>query len=162
MMTDNIVMVDLDGTLCDARHRAHMIQGITTPDWDDYSLAAYADAPIHGVIKLVKELHDSGYYIAIASGRAMVAIERTIKWLLLNHVRYDELILRQSGDFRRNDSIKIEIVEAFRARGDRVVLAIDDMVEVADAMLHIAVPCVLVAKDGVTHPTRRVGKAKTY
>lgn len=157
------ILVDLDGTVCDARHRAHMISGKDgEPNWDDYSLACYADKPVHGVIRLVAELHDAGNRIVIASGRSMVAMERTIQWLYSNHVRHDEVILRQAGDFRRNDDVKVAIVEALRSRGERVILAIDDMQEVADAMLHIAVPCLLVAKDGVTHPTRRVGKARTY
>ena len=157
------ILVDLDGTLCNASHRAHMISGVDgEPNWEDYSLACYADKPVHGVIRLVAELHDAGNRIIIASGRSHVAMERTIKWLYMNHVRHDEIVLRQAGDFRRNDEVKVDIVKALRDRGERVILAIDDMQEVADAMLHIAVPCLLVAKDGVTHPTRRVGKAKTY
>ena len=38
------ILVDLDGTVCNAQHRAHMISGIDgEPNWDDYSLACSAD-----------------------------------------------------------------------------------------------------------------------
>ena len=59
----SIVLVDLDGTVCDASHRAHMIHGSEKPDWESYSLACYADKPVHGVIRLVRELQDAGNII---------------------------------------------------------------------------------------------------
>lgn len=125
-----------------------MVHKVASPDWDAYSLACYADKPIHGVIRLVRELADAGNRICIASGRAEVAAERTIKWLSMNHVRYDEICLRRSGDHRKNDEVKVSIVEALRARGERVWLAIDDNPNVGAALLHIGVPTVLVASDG--------------
>ena len=119
------ILVDLDGTVCDARHRAHMISGKDgEPNWDDYSLACSADKPVHGVIRLVAELHDAGNRIVIASGRAMVAMERTIQWLYSNHVRHDVIaeVIKQSREAARgmmmmkNPQIARDAVETMRKK----------------------------------------------
>lgn len=149
------LLLDLDGTLCDTRHRAHMVKGTSKPDWDAYSLACYADRPVPGVMDLVCRMWAHGAKVIILSGRGQVAYARTTKWLDDHaHFEWERLYLRSPGDEDTNPVYKTKVVRSLRADGYEDLLAIDDYPKVAEALAAIGVPTVLVARDGVAaHPS---------
>ncbi len=147
-MSEHVVIVDLDGTLCDTEHRHHLIHWDNeVMNWDAYSLACVNDPPIHATIRLVQHLAHT-HRIVILSGRQDVALDATAQWLEAHEVPYDELHLRSQGDHRRNPQFKRDFVRRRLRNGERVAFAIDDHPGVAEALSEIGVPTILVAPNG--------------
>lgn len=149
-MSTSWVMVDLDGTECDTRHRAHLVdRSAGEPDWDAYCLACIDDPPIPGVVVLVDLLRDAGYHIAFVTGRSAVAKDQTIAWLEAHHDwKPETLLMRQPGNHQRNSEFKLACFHELMARG-QVVLVIDDHPEVVEMFSEMGVAAMLVARDGV-------------
>ena len=103
------VVCDLDGTLADIEHRLHWIHR-EEPDWTAFFLACVDDTPIEPTIVVLRALHAEGYEVVLASGRGEVARHETIDWLARHGVPWDRLVLRRSGDLRRDDEVKAEMV----------------------------------------------------
>ena len=151
------ILVDLDGTVCDTRHRQSMVR-CENPDWEAYSLACMGDAPVSGVIELVRYM-SALETIIILSGRHESARTQTLWWLDRNRVPYDEVVLRPKGDVRPNVEYKLEGVRRLRQQGHTIRLAIDDYPKVAEAFRAAKVPTLLVARDGIQRSSRiEVGK----
>lgn len=147
-MSQHIVIVDLDGTLCDTEHRHHLIHWDNeVMDWNAYSLACVDDLPVMAPIRLVQHLVHT-HRIVILSGRQDIALDQTVAWLETHEVPYDELHLRREGDRRRNPQYKRDFVRRRIRNGDRVAFAIDDHAGVAEALQEIGVPTILVAPNG--------------
>lgn len=100
---------DLDGTLSDARHRLHHIQG-ETKDWDAFYAAAKDDPPIEPVVRLAGELLARGHILYIVTGRSDQVRLDTLDWLdrhgLLTAQTF--LNMRKQGDYRPDHEIKRE------------------------------------------------------
>lgn len=58
-MKTEFVIVDIDGTVADLRHRLHFIQG-EKKDWDAFYSHAGEDSPIESVINVINSLAISG------------------------------------------------------------------------------------------------------
>lgn len=102
------IIVDLDNTLCDTRHREHIVSGGSPHDWDSYSLACGNDACIEWVADVVrgwKMMNPDGVVI-ILSGRNTSAMQITRGWLNDRHVPGDELILRKPEETGPNPEYK--------------------------------------------------------
>jgi len=132
------ICVDLDSTIADTRHRHHMVlrEGEREhTDWVAYSLACAADAPIPGTSRLVHLLFPH-YRIVLVSSRDEVARSLTERWLEDQSIPYDELILGGvDGVPRGLEEFKIHHVRSLLDRGERVVLMIDDMPTLPQAMM---------------------------
>ncbi len=142
------VLVDYDGTLADTRQRKHIIDGAETPDWRAYSLACAGDRPVKGVITMLDHLLLS-HTVVVWSGGHECSRKIRERWLSLNHVRYDELLLRPDGDRRDNVALKLGFLKELQGRGFTPILAIDDHPGVLEAMSARRIPGLLVARDGV-------------
>ncbi len=143
------VLVDLDGTVADTRHRKAMVEG-KDPDWLAYSLACHGDRPIKGVIALLHHIQIA-FHIVLLSGRHEEARERTVRWLAEHDVPYDQLVLRPKGDFSQNVEMKRREVKKLIAEDHyKFFLALDDYPKVAHMLTEdFGIPCLLVARDGV-------------
>lgn len=143
-----VVVVDLDSTLCDTRHRhvlAPKVELGVERNWVAYSMACSDDIVIEGTRRTVKVLsvaHD----IHLVSFRNNEARERTMDWLWKNDVPYHSLKLKMPGEFdNQHDDYKVDYVKRLQAQGHEVVLVIDDWPGLAPAMLReTGVPVMVV------------------
>ena len=121
-------MVDLDGTLALNQHRHHFIDTAEggRPDWDSFFLACDKDLPSHQVIDVVN-LFSEKYKIHIFSARGMIAFDKTRGWLSLHKVKYDDLKMREIGDYTPDDELKKKwLEELYPHYKQEVFLVLDD------------------------------------
>lgn len=149
MYREQAIMVDLDSTLADTRHRQTMIEKTppearTTKFWVRYSMKAAADEPIEGNIALVNLLTKHNHTIYITTGRSIEAIDITKDWLMMNSVYYDHLLMRPVDCRLGNDALKEEFIKMVKMNNHQPILAIDDWPDIAKMYATHGIPCVLV------------------
>jgi HAD superfamily, subfamily IIIB (Acid phosphatase) len=124
------IIVDLDGTLCNAGHRLEHIQK-KPKDWDAFFSRASLDSPNEWCLDLIKAFWNKGdYHIVFLTGRSESWREQTLHWLRL-HIpgqifRLCDLIMRPANDQRHDHIVKAEIYEKLIYPKYRVQFAIDD------------------------------------
>ncbi|NEK84028.1 MAG: hypothetical protein G3W58_22840 [Pantoea ananatis] len=101
-----ILVVDIDGTLSDAQHRADTTN---TLHWVAYNSASVRDTPRPSVISLVNAcyLHNKDQVILLTSRGAAVEQE-TRRWMETHGVYFDRLIMRNMNDHRPSVDYKRE------------------------------------------------------
>jgi hypothetical protein len=130
-----VVLFDLDSTLCNTLHRQSMIPEIQAgaKTWEDYSLACMDDSPIEGAVLLARMLWPL-HKIGIASGRNEAARTLTTRWLDLQAVPYDRLLLRPEGDYTENGLLKVRWIREYQAAGYDVAMFVEDWPETAETI----------------------------
>ena len=78
------------------------------------------------------------------TGLVTVGAGITLKWLHEHEVRWDLLIMRASGDYRRSTQMKQEAVDQLRTRGYEPVLAIEDDPRNVKMFENNGIPCVFI------------------
>lgn len=123
------VLCDLDGTLCDIRHRLHFVQQ-EPKDWKSFFNALSEDSVREDVRNLVLAAKKDGYEIVFVSGRSDDYRKKTKAWI--NNAFYGDeiattLLMRRSNDSRPDTEVKKQIYETyFKAQGYPVKYVIDD------------------------------------
>jgi predicted kinase len=115
------IICDLDGTLC-------LMNGRSPFD----ASTCDQDLPNMPVLNMVKQYHALGYAIILASGREDLYMSQTKTWLDNHGVKYDMLLMRKSGDFRKDAIIKREIFEQHIEGKYFVELVLDDRNQVVE------------------------------
>jgi hypothetical protein len=107
----NCYIFDLDGTICDVRHRRQYVA--TKPrNWDAWNAGLINDIPHLAVQKVFQALrNDQEVDLIIVSGRSDDYKEQTIKWLTDNEIFYDEIYMRKYKDHRDDAVVKGEIAD---------------------------------------------------
>lgn len=139
------VIFDLDGTLCDTRHRQHIIDQRYDKgrhDWLGYSMACADDGLIEPVAALAKILHRT-HLVMLLTGRNVQAVDLTIEWLNDHDVSWDDLAMRGESDFRHNDVFKKAKVQQLQ-RLRRFDLAVEDNPNVVPVFAELGIPTLLV------------------
>lgn len=127
----SLYVVDIDGTIADLSHRLDFIK--TKPkNWPAFEKGCSKDVPITPVIRLANDLFSAGHQVIYCSGRSSKARERTETWLKEHNVLYTALLMREEGDYRRDDIVKQELHEQIWAKWGVPVLYIDDRNQVVD------------------------------
>jgi predicted kinase len=121
----NAYLVDIDGTVADVQHRLHLL-----PDWAAFFGAMEQDPPIQPVIDIVNRLSVTDR-IVFVSGRPEEYRTVTLDWLRRQHVMFDALFMRPSGDYRPDHVVKAELLAQIRERFD-VQAVIDDRPSVVE------------------------------
>lgn len=112
-----IIVVDLDGTLCDSSHRDHLAQA---KEWDAFHAASKDDKPRLDVAELVKIVRSSAfagrdYCLVALTGRNEKYRKVTLDWLIRQDLaHFDALLMRPDNDWRPDTVIKPELLEEFR------------------------------------------------
>lgn len=149
------LLVDLDSTLCDTRHRWPLspIDPATgqwllpEPErraaWQRYSMACPGDTLIPAVRDLMRSWRALGNRVHIVSGRDACAEPHTRAWLDSHTVPYDGIHLHQpGGDWTDH---KVATIARLREAGERPVLFVDDWPPIAERVPDkTGVPVVLV------------------
>ena len=113
-------LVDIDGTMA--------VMGARSP-YDESRV--HEDAPNEPVIRVVRALHAAGYRIVFCSGRTDASRESTAAWLAAHvGVPYEALLMRASGDQRKDSVVKAEIFDKYIRHAYRVVGVLDDRMQV--------------------------------
>jgi hypothetical protein len=138
---------DIDGTLANGDHRIHhIIRSDGKPkDWDSYFAAAGKDLPILHIVQIARALYRDHKVIVYVSGRSASIWDLTLVWLNHHGLPPGALYMRQTGDHKDDDLLKIEMLEQIRADGYEPVMAFDDRTRVVNAWRAAGIPCAQVA-----------------
>jgi len=136
---------DLDGTICDGSHRLHHI--LKQPkDWRTYFSLAGGDKPIWHIINLACHLNVAGAAIVYVSGRSDECREQTEEWLARHSLPHGPLYMREAGDHKNDDILKIELLAKVRAHGFEPMMVFDDRNRVVKSWRAAGIPCAQVAE----------------
>jgi predicted kinase len=134
------VIVDIDGTVADCRHRLHHVtHGYR--NYDEFYAELVNDPPIQDVVDLVNIIYATKTAVVMCSGRPEDYREATEKWLQDNGVFYDILYMRPSGDFRPDYVIKKQLLDGIIEDGYEIILTIDDRQSVVDMWRENGLTC---------------------
>lgn len=124
----NWIVMDLDGTLCDCSHRVHLAQA---QQWEEFNAGICNDIPHPEAVAFLKAV-SIDYEVLLCTGRDEKNRSATMTWLIRNklHCLFDELIMRPSGDFSSDDSLKVKMVDEYFGGREKalesVLLVLDD------------------------------------
>jgi len=126
------IIVDMDGTIADCRHRLHLIKddgkNRETRNWFPFFEQLINDDPIWPIINLIKLLATQ-HQICIMTARMIEFSTETQSWLQWHGVIYDELLMRPAADFRNDDIVKKQLYQdSFKQRDmlRNVALVLED------------------------------------
>lgn len=142
-MSLDYVMVDLDGTLYDTRHRDTVLDTDNPDKWDLFSAQCYGDTVMPGMATLVEVLARD-YEICLVTGRSVKFIEETEQRLAEDGIPYDLLKMRSETNRATNGELKAKFVNEILGAGDEVVLAIDDNPSTIEVLESLGIPTVFV------------------
>jgi len=141
-----VVCVDLDSTLCDTRHRRHLVrvESGEAPDWQVYSMACGDDPPVVGVLRAV-QLLAATHEIVVVSARDRAARDLTVEWLARHAVPYRDLVLGGGPDAPADVvDFKVHHLRRLQTAGYEVALLVDDLVPVVEACRPLGIPVLSV------------------
>lgn len=141
-MKQKAIIVDLDGTLCNVKHRRHHIEN---KRWDKFYEELTNDKPNLWCLEIIRRF--SLDEIVFVSGRPDNYRAKTIEWLrfFTNHGDC-KLLMRKEGDFRKDSVVKEEIYrEQIKPLYD-VMFCIDDRKQVVDMWRSIGLTCLQCAE----------------
>jgi uncharacterized HAD superfamily protein len=144
------IICDIDGTLADATHRLHHIQGEGKKDWDSFFKAMDEDGcheNIHALVSLLYQQHA----VVFCSGRPEDYRGLTQAWLRQEGFKVGAefdmpLYMRPSGDFRPDYIIKRDLLDQIRADGFDPWLVIEDRASVVKMWRDAGLTCLQCAE----------------
>lgn len=139
------IIVDIDGTIANINHRRKYVES-KPKDWDKFFSLMYKDKPNETVIDIIKKYKRTGEKIILCTGRMSMYEVETDNWLKKMGVHYDELFMRENGDFRADDIVKKEIYQNVIEDYYNVVLVLDDRNRVVKMWRELGLTCFQVAE----------------
>ena len=135
------VLFDIDGTLADINHRRHYVEG-DNAHWHAFFEEMGADTVNQPVVDLYNLLwaHPE-YECIILSGRPDSYRELTEKWFTWNEIPFDRIEMRGAKDNRRDDVVKLEILDGLRGEGKEIAFVVDDRQQVVDMWRAQGITC---------------------
>ena len=145
------VVFDLDGTLADAKDREHYLQ--TDPkEWENFHAASVDDDVIQPVAEILIALarifisNSRKHRIEIWTGREQKYFDETLKWLNYHGLHFDKLIMRPSGDYRKDHELKKEwLLETIQVSGQKPDIIFDDRASMVEFWRSQGIICADVA-----------------
>lgn len=127
------LICDLDGTLCNAKHRIHHIEK-NPKDWKSFFESARSDETNMWCLELMGSMRRSGYRILFVTGRGEEDRDLTERWLHDNvpwFIKYGEsahpgLLMRPAGDRRPDYEVKAEIYRELIEPKYHVLFVVED------------------------------------
>ncbi len=136
-----VVIVDIDGTIADARAR---MEGIDTADnWLDHMVGVREDPLITEVAQLVNLLTED-VAVVMLSARPISIQDETREWLEQHGVRWDLMILRATSSMDKPLNYKQHRTSELRQHGFEPVLALEDDRRNVDMYHDEGVPCLYI------------------
>jgi phosphoglycolate phosphatase-like HAD superfamily hydrolase len=148
-MKRNIVIVDLDGTLCDSGHRDHHAQA---KEWDQFHSKLRDDKPHRDVALTVLALQKTGVKAFGLTGRNEAHRTATLAWLLDNGIELDALMMRPDNDWTPDHELKPKALAAafgsIEGAKARVLMILEDRDKVVEAWRNLGFRCWQVQPGG--------------
>ena len=124
------VLCDLDGTLCDIKHRLHHVKK-EPKDWKSFFAAIPHDTLRTDVAEKVVDFANEGYDIIFVSARPEDYKKQTLLWLIKNMSDklpqgFLTLIMRRIGDKRPDTEVKQDILNNYFTDKSKIKVVIDD------------------------------------
>lgn len=140
------VVVDIDSTLADTRHR-HGKSPHSDPDatWLSYGLLCADDVPIAGTVRTVEMLWVAGHSVHIVTGRGEAVRGLTSQWLRAHGVPFNSLTMRQ--DHESEDHVeykKFHLLRLMEETQRTAYLAIEDWPDIVDMYESLGVPTLCI------------------
>lgn len=149
-MKKDVIVVDLDGTLCDCTHRQEYARA---KQWDQFHSHLTMDKPHEEVANLIKELSANKIILAL-TGRNEAFRKLTIDWFREHKLNdnVDRLVMRPDEDWRPDHELKIALLEKTIGSRDavleRVAFVLEDRDKVVEAYRSYGLPCWQVRPGG--------------
>lgn len=102
-----MIIVDLDGTLCDCSHRVHLARA---GQWDEFNSLCEGDKANFDVVSVVSNLCDN-WNVVIMTGRNEKYRTSTLNWLRLNEIYCDKLVMRPDNNYTKDADLKLEMID---------------------------------------------------
>lgn len=145
----NIVLVDLDGTICNVKHRVQYIQKGPQKDNTKFHSLHVFDEPIRPIITLVEIFHSAGYEIVFCSCRFDTELEKTREWIRTHFTNKDlanaRLLLRSKLDRREDHEIKPDLLKQAGISFDDIFIVLEDRNQVVKFWRDNGLTCLQVA-----------------
>ena len=138
----SIILVDLDGTLCDNSHRITFGQ---SKDWDAYHSLCDKDGVFLDMAAVLFSLAGDYEVIAI-TGRDERYREKTVAWLKNNKLDFliDHILMRAEKNFKPEAEVKVELLDKhFKTRDawlPKIVVAFEDSEATVSAFRNLGIP----------------------
>lgn len=136
------VVFDVDGVLSDAAGRQHFL---TRPkrDWDGF-FAACGDDPVIGEVARLLEVLAANQRVVLLTGRPLRVQAQTLSWLQRNELRWDLLVMRDSGDYGAAREYKRRALRDLRSYGFDLRLAFEDDQRNRQMFHDEGIPCIYI------------------
>ena len=95
----------------------------------------------HPVARTIAALRFNGHRIVLCSGRDSKHRGVTEDWLFRKDVTYDDLLMREEGDVRRDSVVKLELFDRHIRYTTRVTHVLDDRDRVVSVWRALGIPC---------------------
>lgn len=134
--TPDAIMIDIDGTVA-------LMQGRSPFD----ETRVHEDLPNEAVIRVVRAMVAAGNKAIFCSGRTDGCYDATKKWIEEHvGVPYEALLMRKSGDTRKDSIVKVEIFDEHIRNFYNIVAVFDDRAQVVAAWRALGLPVFAVAE----------------
>lgn len=141
----NAIIIDLDGTLCDVRHRTHLARQ-SPPDWTAFFDACVDDTPNPPIVALYRMARESGIPVIYVSGRPETHRAPTAAWLERHQLDdYRKLLMRPAGDYRQDAIVKRELYDRHIAGKYTILFCVDDRDQVVQMWRDLGLTCLQCA-----------------
>ena len=141
------IIVDLDGTMTNYAHRAHLLNTTTRLANGRRDLAPFFDAmgddTEHGWCRdIIDEAQAKGVKIIFLTGRPEKYRQLSEQWLTRHSItNYEVLLMRETRDFRPGAVVKAEIYRAEIEGKYDVLYAIDDNPHILRMWAQLGIRC---------------------
>ncbi len=144
-MLPKAIICDLDGTLCNIYHRQHYIQS-KRKNWKAF-YEALGDDLVHEFCRdIVMMYQQRGDAIVLVTGRPEEYKAPTEEWLSAHAVEYDVLLMRKTGDFRKDFIVKQELYEQYIKGKYEILFVLEDRAQVVKMWREQGLTCLQVAE----------------
>lgn len=151
-----IIVVDLDGTVCDTAHRDHLAQA---KDWGAFHAAAKDDQPRADVatfLRIFMRYRPDDFVLVACTGRNERYRQATLEWLIKNDLAvFDTILMRSDGDWRPDVEVKPAMLHDFMSSFDvskgifpKVAFILEDRDKVVEAWRNLGYACWQVQATG--------------
>ena len=153
------IVVDIDGTLSDSRHRQHLAPDgpdrKTDEGWRMFHEASEDDKPVEHAIAVVSAMTAVGVKVMFLTARPEWMRERTIRWLR-SHVVEDgaelHLLMRPAGNLERASEMKPRLLAEFFGTIEdarrQIVFVLEDSVKNETALIQAGFDLLMVSGYG--------------
>lgn len=143
-----LVVIDLDGTLCNVEHRLHKLERkskLDRPDWDAFNIACSLDEPYYDVLNLIHTLYKAGDRVILLTGRDERYRRVTEMWLQYHGLggRYLQLLMRPKGNIGSDADVKPLVLARFlkESEWDGIDFILEDRYKMVEKWRDLGYDC---------------------